>query len=307
MNTLVSRPPYALALLDAIESARVPRTDLHAYHILQLQRFNDTKLTERVRSVWGEIRETAGDKKSQIAHYKKLLAAPGTRSDPSNGRRLFAKNCGTCHTLFGEGDKVAPDLTGSNRANLDYMLENVVDPSAVLGKDYRATVLALRDGRVVSGLVQKETDTGLTVRTLTDTVVVPKSEVEERRLSEQSMMPDKLLEQFQPDEIRDLIAYLASAEQVPLRGPRSPIDVKTGRVPGAVEGEAMKILTKTAGNANSQKMAPFVADRWSNADQLWWTGARPGARLELELPVSVGGRYEIELCSPAPATMASCS
>jgi putative membrane-bound dehydrogenase-like protein len=295
VNTLVSRPPYALALLDAIEGDRLPRTDLHAYHIEQLRRFNDAKLTERVRAVWGEIRETAGDKKTQIAQYKALLAAAGSRPDPSNGRRLFAKTCGTCHTLFGEGDKVAPDLTGSNRANLDYVLENVVDPSAVLGKDYRTTVLALRDGRVVSGLVQKETDSGLTVRTLTDTVVVPKSEVEERRLSEQSIMPDKLLEQLQPGEIRDLIAYLASAEQVPLRGPRAAIDAKTGRVAGAVEGESMKILRKTAGDARSQKMDPFPADRWSGADQLWWTGARPGARLELELPVPEAGRYEIEL------------
>ena len=83
------------------------------------------------------------------------------RADLSQGRALFKKTCATCHRLFGEGEQVGPDITGSNRANLDYLLENVVDPSAVLGKDYRMSVLALADGRVISGLVQKETDSAL--------------------------------------------------------------------------------------------------------------------------------------------------
>ena len=78
------------------------------------------------------------------------------------------KTCAACHTLFGEGGKIGPDITGSNRANLDYILENVLDPSAIVGKDYRMTILALKDGRVVSGLIQKETDSALTIRTIND-------------------------------------------------------------------------------------------------------------------------------------------
>ncbi|MBI3464325.1 MAG: VCBS repeat-containing protein [Planctomycetes bacterium] len=296
VNTLVSRPSYALAMLDAIEKNKLPRTDVHAYNVQQLLRFNDSELNERIKAVWGEIRESTQDKKEQIARYKSLLTESFTKTaDLGNGRRLFIKTCATCHMLFGEGDRVGPDITGSNRANLDYILENVVDPSAVLGKDYRLMILALRDGRVVSGLIQKETDSALTVRTINDTVVVAKADVEEQKLSDQSMMPEKLLDPLSPEEVRDLIAYLASPTQVSLRGPRAPIDPKTGRVPDAIEGESMKIIRKTAGDARSQKMDPFSADRWSGADQLWWTGAKPGARLELELPVAEEGTYNVEL------------
>jgi len=296
INTLVSRPSYALVLLEAMQKEKVPRTDLHAFNVRQLIRFDNKLLMEQIKSVWGDIRETSKDKQVQIARYKKMLTPRAIRSaDRSNGRRIFAKTCASCHMLFGEGGKVGPDITGSNRANLDYILENVVDPSAVLGKDYRMTIIATEDGRLISGLVQKETDSALTIRTINDTVIVAKSEIEDRKLSPLSVMPERLLDTFKPGEIRDLIAYLGSPSQVALQGPRAPINPKTNRVADAIEGEGMKILAKTAGTARSQKMSAFPKDRWSGADHLWWTGARTGAKLDLELPVGKNGEYELEI------------
>jgi putative heme-binding domain-containing protein len=197
--------------------------------------------------------------------------------------------------LFGEGGKIGPDITGSNRANLDYILENILDPSAIVGKDYLMTIIVTMDGRTISGLIQKETDSAVTLRTINDTVVVAKSDIDERKLSPLSLMPEGQLNQLTPDDQRDLIAYLASPTQVAMRGAKSPIDPKTGRVAAAVEGEAMKIIGKTAGNAVSQGMGGFSRDKWSGNDQLWWTGAKPGARLDLELPVASDGIYDIEI------------
>jgi putative membrane-bound dehydrogenase-like protein len=296
VSTLTARPDYALALLSAVKSGTVPRTDLHAYHIRQLLGFKNAELERQIKDVWGNIRETSADKKKQIAALKLQLTPWRLRSgDRSNGRRLFAKTCAACHTLFGEGGKVGPDITGSNRANLDYILNNVVDPSAVLAKDYRMWIFALSSGRVVSGLIKKETDSAYTVRTINDTVVLAKTDIEQHKISKLSIMPEKLLDNLKPNEVRDLIAYVGSPTQVALRGPRSPIDRKTGKVPGAIEGESMKIVGKTAGSAASQSMSPFRADRWSGNDQLWWTGARRGAKLDLELPVKTTGRYELQL------------
>jgi putative heme-binding domain-containing protein len=292
--TLVSRPTYAHALLDAIEQKTVPRTDLHAYHVGQLLRFDDPALADRIKAVWGDVRAASEDKLAKIAAHKKALTPARIKAaDVSNGRRLFAKTCANCHTLFGEGAKVGPDITGSNRANLDYILQNVVAPSAVLGKDYRMTVLATSDGRVISGLVQQETDSAVTIRTINDTLVVPKADIEERKLSELSMMPEGLLDDLKREEVRDLIGYLGSPTQVPLRGPQSPIDAKSGRVPGAIEGESMEVAAKTAGLSRPQPMGRFQADRWSGGSQLWWTGAKPGARLDLKLPVTESGEYSL--------------
>lgn len=296
INTLCTRPSYAAALLDAIEQEKLPRTDLHAYNVQSLLRFNDEKLQARIKSVWGEFRATAKDKQDLIAKHKaNLTAARLKAADLSNGRRLFAKTCQNCHTLFGEGQKVGPDITGSNRANLDYILENLLDPSAIVGKDYRSTIIETTDGRVVSGLVTKETDSAVTLRTINDTIVIPKSEIEERKLSELSIMPEGQLNTLTPDEVRDLVAYLASPTQVALRGPRAPIDAKTGKVPDALEGESLKILNVSAGNAGPQAMGSFSKDRWSGNSQLWWTGGKRGARLDLELPVVVDGEFVLEL------------
>ncbi len=129
---------------------------------------------------------------------------------------MFAKTCAACHTLFDAGGKIGPELTGSQRNNLDYVLSNVLDPSAVLAKDYQMHQIVTNDGRVLSGIVKGEDDNAIRVQTATELVVVPKSEIETRRETANSMMPDGLLSSLSPDEVRDLVGYLASPSQVPL-------------------------------------------------------------------------------------------
>ena len=292
----MSRPAWTTALLTAIGSGDVPSNELHAYHVRQIMAFNNSALTELLKKNWGEIRESSADRQKLIAEWKQQLTPKEIKAAHlGNGRRVFAKTCQTCHRLFGTGGEIGPDITGSNRANLDYILENILDPSAVVGRDYQMTVVALQDGRVISGLLRQETDSALTIQTINDKVVVPKAEIEDRTLSSVSMMPEGQLTAMTKDEARDLIAYLASPAQVTMSGPPSAIDSRTGKVPGAIEGESMKIVGKTGGNPRNQPMGGFKADRWSGNDQLWWTGGKPGDTLSLELPVAAGGLYTVEL------------
>ncbi|MCA9262773.1 MAG: c-type cytochrome [Planctomycetales bacterium] len=296
IHTLSTRPRSVNKLLDAMEAGVVARGDVHAYDVRQIERYADDAMKTRLEKIWGTLRESSEDKKKQMADLKKELEPALKLADRSAGRAVFNKTCATCHTLFGFGEKVGPDLTGSNRANLDYILENVVDPSAVLGKDYRLTLFEMEDGRIVSGLVQLETDSAVTVRTVNDTVVLAKSQIDSRDVIEKSMMPDGLLEPLSSSERRDLIAYLGSGAQVAMRGPQSPIDPQTNKVPGALEGEEMEVLKRTGGAAKPQGMAGFAdeVNRWSGASQLWWTGAQPQARLDLKLPVAKTGIYDLE-------------
>lgn len=295
INTLTARPTSAIALLDAIERKQIPRTDVHAYNVRQLRSFKNDELLKRLEIVWGTIRETSDDKKQRIAQFKEQLA-PDTLADAdlSQGRVIFNKTCASCHTLFGEGGQVGPDITGSNRANLDYILENAVDPSAVVSKDYMMSTIYTDDGRAITGLVMKETDSAITVRTVNDTVVIAKSEIEVRKLSELSLMPEGQLDQLSRADVRALIAYLASPSQVRLPRIPSPIDPKTGKVPGAIEAESMKIIGKTDGDPRSQQMGSFTKDKWSGNNQLWWTGQKKGSRLDLELSVAANGTYRVD-------------
>lgn len=215
--TLASRPAYALALLDAMEKERVPRRDLSAFTVRQLLAFKDKKLSERLTKVWGTVRPPSAEKATLLAKYKAMVPANALKkADRKHGRLLFSRTCASCHTLFSEGGKIGPDLTGSQRTNPEYLLTKLLDPSAVVARDYQMTVLTLANGRVLSGLIKEENDKTLTLQTQNEAVRVDKSDIEERQRSTQSMMPDGLLAPLSPAEVRDLIAYVSGAGQVPL-------------------------------------------------------------------------------------------
>lgn len=80
------------------------------------------------------------------------------------------------------------------------------------------------------------------------------------------------------------------------RGTPSVIDDTTGTVLGAIEAETMHVASVSDGNVGTQHMGGFPADRWSGSEQLFWTGATPRARLELEFEVTTAGKYDVETC-----------
>ncbi len=209
--TMAARPAWATALLDAIRAGTVPRRDVTTTTARQILAFGDAKLTAALESSWGALRPTARDKAPLIAKYKGILndgALPP--ADPDRGRALFSRMCGQCHKLFGEGNDVGPDLTGSDRANPDYILENVLDPSASVGRDYTLTTVATSDGRVVAGIVREQRPEALTIRTAGELLVLPRDEIEAVKTSNTSMMPEGQLDPLTPQEVRDLFAYLAA-------------------------------------------------------------------------------------------------
>ena len=114
--------------------------------------------------------------------------------------------------MYGEGGDIGPELTGSNRDNLDYVLENVLDPSASVGNDYKLVNVATTDGRLISGIIKERTDAALILRTPNDLVVIPKDEIEAEKPSTASMMPEGLFGTLTDDEVRDLVAYLAARQ-----------------------------------------------------------------------------------------------
>ncbi len=217
VQTLASRPTWANALLEAIEAGTVPRVDVPLVAARQIMALNDKATTARLEKTWGKIQPASKEKLALIKQWKKQLPSEELKkANLVNGRALFTKHCASCHKLFGEGSEIGPDLTGSQRVNIDYVLENVLDPSAVVPREFQITNFSLADGRLVSAIILKETPDGLTVRTVNDTVVIPKGDIEKRQPTKQSIMPDGLLDALKPDEVRDLIAYLATPHQVPL-------------------------------------------------------------------------------------------
>ena len=218
IQTLASRPAFAAILLDAVEAGSVPRADLSAIVVRQISELKDEALSKRLANVWGAVRSTTGDKVTLIAKYKLDFKPENLAgANLSNGRAVFTKTCAQCHMLFDAGGKLGPDLTGGQRATLDYILENIVDPNAAVAKDFQMTIVDTKDGRNINGIVLSDADGRVVLRTANEDVTVPAREIAKRRVSPLSMMPEGLLEGLKPEDQRDLIAYLASKSQVPLR------------------------------------------------------------------------------------------
>ncbi len=212
VETLASRESYAEALLAAIKQGKVQREDIPAHIARSL---NDV-LGDRFVEVFGEVRPIAEDREQLLAKYKKMITPDAIDSaDAARGRAIFQKTCAACHLLYGEGGNVGPDLTGSNRANLDYILLNSVDPSYDVPDAYKMVQILTVDGRAINGVLAEEDAIRLVLKTAeVPRVVVAKDDIETRRVSPKSMMPEGQLEQMKPREVLDLIKYLRTTEQV---------------------------------------------------------------------------------------------
>jgi putative heme-binding domain-containing protein len=160
------------------------------------------------------------------------------RGDPGRGRVLFndpkGAACLKCHRVKGEGGDVGPDLSdvGGKYARV-HLIESVLEPSRQIVEGYRTIVVALRDGRVLSGLVKGESAEELTLADAEGTRhTMRKSDVEERKPAETSLMPDNLVAGLSPAEFADLVAYLEklkSANQAtPGSGITGPVRLPTG-------------------------------------------------------------------------------
>lgn len=217
IDNLISRRDSAATLLETMaqQPTRIPPSDLSASQARQIKSHADPKLDELLSNVWGELRESDADRRQLIQEWTEILT-PETLAlaDLSNGRRLYDKTCGSCHKLFGEGEHIGPDLTGAQRSSLEYLLENILDPSAVVSKEYRMSIVMLEDGRVINGLVMSRKEGKLMLRTATEMLTIVDEEIEDIRESNLSAMPDGLLQGLTEEEVRDLIGYLMSPEQV---------------------------------------------------------------------------------------------
>lgn len=216
VQTLAARTAFAKALLDAVEAGTVPRTDVPVTVARQIIALNDKATTERLEKVWGKITPVAKERAALMTKWKDALTEDALKkADVANGRAVFAKSCASCHKMFGEGQTVGPELTGSQRSNLDYVLENVIDPSAVVPREYKLVNFTTTDDRVISGIVVSETKDAVTIRTTNEQLVLPVGDIAARKPTNVSIMPEGLFDALKPEEVRDLVAYLRAKEQVP--------------------------------------------------------------------------------------------
>lgn len=207
-EVLLGRPESALALLKAVDAGQIKAEELPLEQLQLASVHGSQEIDALVREHWGNIEPgTPEEKLATIRRFMNDLRAGS--GDRSHGRALFLKHCGTCHQLFGEGNEIGPDLTGTSRGDVSVLLANIVDPSAVVRREYLNYVVVTDSGLVLTGLMAEHDAGSITILDAKNRrVAIPRDEIVEFRESPLSLMPERLLEQLTPQERRDLIAYL---------------------------------------------------------------------------------------------------
>lgn len=222
LQALTGRPGPAKAFLAAVAEGTLSHKLLDAVTLRrQLLALGDPAIEDLLQRAWGKSAPPSASVEAETARYKKLLTAEFlATADRCNGRAIFARTCQACHTLWDRGGNLGPDLTGSNRRDLDYLLSNLLDPSAEMGRDYQLVTLRLKDGRMVAGNLQKDTPAALHMKTLGGPLLIPRSELaadlpDQPAIDFQkvSLMPPGQLQSLGDGDARDLIAYLMGEGQ----------------------------------------------------------------------------------------------
>ena len=217
LTTLATRVSYAKVLMVAIEKGEIKANTLPADIVQQLKAHGKRGINSKLDQLWGVSRSAPEAKLKEIARYKKLLEAkPVKPINLSRGRALYQRTCAQCHKLYGEGGEIGPDITGSNRSNLDYLLTNILDPNAEIPNDYRTTILKISDNRVIVGVIIRSEGGSVTIATPAESLTIAKSDIVSSEPQNFSMMPEGLVLAFKEDELHNLVAYLRGNGQVPL-------------------------------------------------------------------------------------------
>ena len=215
VEILCGRVNWADALLNGIENGKVAKSLISPYHALQIKSLGNEELNRKLTAYWGMIRESPEYLSRRKDELKQELTPSSlAKANLKNGSLLYDQQCSGCHRLYGRGGLLGPDLTGSGRSNLDYLLENIVDPNGAVSADYRMNILKLKDGRILSGMIAGQDRNSVTLRMPESETVVSKTEIKKRETIENSIMPAGLLDNLKPEERRDLIAYLMQSQSI---------------------------------------------------------------------------------------------
>ncbi|APW58923.1 PVC-type heme-binding CxxCH protein [Paludisphaera borealis] len=207
-NLLASRRSWALALLEAVDAGRVDPRTIPREIALRFPLLKDPKISALAARHFGSLAPTGTPQlREQVAKLASLVRT-GTGT-PKAGQKIFLERCDRCHTLFGKGGKVGPDLTTYRRDDVDTMLLSIVDPNAEIREGYNSFVVATTDGRVLAGTCPDQ-DNRVVVLRCSDgkELTIARDEIETMEPSKTSIMPEGLLAPLTDQQLRDLFSYL---------------------------------------------------------------------------------------------------
>jgi hypothetical protein len=216
LTLLLHRPAWTRLLLSELESARIQAADIPADFAERLRKHRDAGIAHnalRLLPTPAAASATPADVQQQIAFIEGVLReAPG---NPYAGEPTYIQRCASCHRLFFKGGNIGPELTRYQRDNLGTLLLSIVHPNAEIREGYQYITIETHDGRSLAGF-QVDRDNQVTVLRGLDgqDLTVTAREIKEVQPMGRSLMPDGLLSDLSPQQLRDFFAYLRISQPI---------------------------------------------------------------------------------------------
>lgn len=207
-ETLFGRSSGRDAVLAAIEEGQIKLAEVSFVRLQTLQKSKDAKLAARVSKLL-----ESSNRPTRLAVIEKYGEALNMSGNAGLGRKVFLKNCSTCHRLNGEGVEIGPNLATIQNRGPETILLNVLDPNREVNPKYVNYLVLLNSGKTHTGMIEDETATSVTLlraEKKTDTIL--RSDIDEMASSGMSIMPEGLEKEVTIPMMADLIAYLMSIQ-----------------------------------------------------------------------------------------------
>jgi putative membrane-bound dehydrogenase-like protein len=207
-EALFARSDRLAALVDALENKQVLAAQIDPARLAQLRKLPDAGLRQRAVKVLAG--QQAPDRARVVESYRSALELTG---DVERGKKVFVKNCATCHKLDGVGHNVGADLLAALRnKTADALLIDILDPSREVDPRYLTYVVTTKRGQSLTGVVVAETAASMVLRRgegAEDTIL--RTQIDSVESTGKSLMPEGLEAQVSKQDMADLIRYLLKA------------------------------------------------------------------------------------------------
>ena len=209
LRMMAARLEWAQTMVRFVDEWKVPEKHFNVDIVRQLSLHHDAAIDAAIERHWKTLLLTGvtPEKDREMARIKDVLKTG--LGDPNKGQIIFAGRCAACHKLFEQGGAIGPELTGYDRQSLEFWLLNTTYPSLEIREGFGAYVAKLRDGRILTGLMDAQGGGSITLKDLAgNRTAVKQADIEKLEASPISIMPEALLTGLSDAELKDFFAYL---------------------------------------------------------------------------------------------------
>lgn len=209
LRTLAGRKDWALLLAFFVNEWKVPAKHFNIDTVRQLSLYKDPELDATIDRHWKGLLAT-GPTEAKTKEMERIKAVLKTGlGDAEKGKLQFTARCAICHKLFDEGNIIGPDLTGYDRANPDFWLENIFNPSLEIREGYGNYIVKLKNGQMLTGIMDAQDASGIVLKDIAgNKTPVKQPEIEKLDASPVSLMPEALTTGMSDVDLKDFFAYL---------------------------------------------------------------------------------------------------